>query len=264
MCTRLCGRDGRHRHAQTAPCAERQKEHTLAEVRALPGRPGSCRAGAAAPSHPERATALGKEVKRGFWVRFARGLATGGGPWRAQVDDLVVAMDEALRPAAVAAAVRLRGAGRSVDLLLEPRKMRAVFKARACGRPAAGAAAAVPAPSAWPASAACPRLTRGACLLCSLRGWRSRAGAAQGLHEPQMLRPSCVGPTVLRSGSLTSRALTRGARRRAACGALRRGAPGAARAGRVGGGRGARQGPGHACGDGRAHRRPGLRRRRRL
>jgi hypothetical protein len=71
--------------------------------------------------------------------------------------------------------------------------MRAVFKARACGRPAAGAAAAVPAPSAWPASAACPRLTRGACLLCSLRGWRSRAGAAQGLHEPQLLRPSC-GP----------------------------------------------------------------------
>ena len=42
----------------------------------------------------------------------------------------MVAMDEALRPAAVAAAQRLRRAGRRVDLLLEPKKMKWVFKVR--------------------------------------------------------------------------------------------------------------------------------------
>ena len=42
----------------------------------------------------------------------------------------MVAMDEALRPAAIAAAQRLRGAGRRVDLLLEPKKMKWVFKVR--------------------------------------------------------------------------------------------------------------------------------------
>lgn len=52
-------------------------------------------------------------------------------PWTCgQVEDLVVAMDEALRPAAIAAAQRLRGAGRRVDLLLEPKKMKWVFKVR--------------------------------------------------------------------------------------------------------------------------------------
>ena len=43
-----------------------------------------------------------------------------------------MAMDEALRPAAIAAAQRLRGAGRRVDLLLEPKKMKWVFKVRPC------------------------------------------------------------------------------------------------------------------------------------
>ena len=42
----------------------------------------------------------------------------------------MVAIDEALRPAAIAAAQRLRGAGRRVDLLLEPKKMKWVFKVR--------------------------------------------------------------------------------------------------------------------------------------
>ena len=42
----------------------------------------------------------------------------------------MVAMDEALRPAAIAAAQRLRSAGRRVDLLLEPKKMKWVFKVR--------------------------------------------------------------------------------------------------------------------------------------
>jgi histidyl-tRNA synthetase len=38
-------------------------------------------------------------------------------------------MDEALRPAACGVAAKLRAAGRSVELLLEPKKMKAVFKA---------------------------------------------------------------------------------------------------------------------------------------
>ena len=42
----------------------------------------------------------------------------------------MVAMDEALRPAAIAAAQRLRSVGRRVDLLLEPKKMKWVFKVR--------------------------------------------------------------------------------------------------------------------------------------
>ena len=63
-----------------------------------------------------------------------------------QVEDLVVAMDEALRPAAIAAAQRLRAAGRRVDLLLEPRKMKWVFKAR-CAWSIVRGACAVPAGS---------------------------------------------------------------------------------------------------------------------
>lgn len=47
----------------------------------------------------------------------------------AQVDDVVAVMDEALRPAACGVAAKLRAAGRSVELLLEPKKMKAVFKA---------------------------------------------------------------------------------------------------------------------------------------
>lgn len=38
-------------------------------------------------------------------------------------------MDEALRPAACGIAAKLRAAGRSVELLLEPKKMKAVFRA---------------------------------------------------------------------------------------------------------------------------------------
>jgi len=178
-----------------------RREHRLAAARAPRGRVGSCGAGAAAPQPSERAAALGKGWKKGSGLGFARGLAAERKPWRPQVDDLVVAMDEALRPAAVAAAVRLRGAGRSVDLLLAPRKMKAVFKARLPGRPcraalllAAGAPAAMPASSAWPASPACLRLPPGVRLLRSFRDWSDREGAAQGLHEPQVLWPSCGGP----------------------------------------------------------------------
>ena len=47
---------------------------------------------------------------------------------RAQVDDLVVVMDEALRDGASGVAQRLRRAGRSVDLVLEAKKMKWVFK----------------------------------------------------------------------------------------------------------------------------------------
>lgn len=52
-----------------------------------------------------------------------------------QVDDLVIAMDEALRPAACTAAARLRASGRKVDLVLEPgKKMKWAFKqAERCG-----------------------------------------------------------------------------------------------------------------------------------
>lgn len=42
---------------------------------------------------------------------------------------MVAVMDESLRPAACGIAAKLRGAGRSVELLLEPKKMKAVFKA---------------------------------------------------------------------------------------------------------------------------------------
>lgn len=51
-----------------------------------------------------------------------------------QVDDVVAVMDEALRPAACGVAAKLRSAGRRVELLLEPRKMKGVFKAaERCG-----------------------------------------------------------------------------------------------------------------------------------
>ncbi|KAK9839709.1 hypothetical protein WJX81_007688 [Elliptochloris bilobata] len=67
-----------------------------------------------------------------------------------QVEDLVVAMDEALRPAAIAAAQRLRRAGRRVDLLLEPKKMKWVFKhAERCG----AARLVLLAPEEWAAGA---------------------------------------------------------------------------------------------------------------
>ncbi len=45
-----------------------------------------------------------------------------------QVDDLVVVMDEGLRGEACAVATRLRAAGRCVDLVLESKKMKWVFK----------------------------------------------------------------------------------------------------------------------------------------
>eukprot|EP00884_Botryococcus_braunii_P006544 jgi/Botrbrau1/15891/Bobra.40_1s0074.1 len=45
-----------------------------------------------------------------------------------QVDDLVVVMDEILRPEGTALAQRLRRAGRSVDLVLEAKRMKWVFK----------------------------------------------------------------------------------------------------------------------------------------
>lgn len=47
---------------------------------------------------------------------------------RASVDDLVVPLTDALRPAATALAARLRAAGRSVDLVLDARRMKWVFK----------------------------------------------------------------------------------------------------------------------------------------
>jgi histidyl-tRNA synthetase len=44
------------------------------------------------------------------------------------VDDVVAPLDEALRPAAAAAAAALRAAGRRVDLVLEAKKMKWVLK----------------------------------------------------------------------------------------------------------------------------------------
>ena len=49
-------------------------------------------------------------------------------PYVLQVDDLVHAVEGELRPQAAALAQRLRRAGRAVDLVLEPRKMKWVFK----------------------------------------------------------------------------------------------------------------------------------------
>ena len=45
-----------------------------------------------------------------------------------QVDDVVLAMDEALRPEASGVASRLRKSGRSVELVLESKKMKWAFK----------------------------------------------------------------------------------------------------------------------------------------
>ncbi|KAF8070920.1 Histidine--tRNA ligase [Scenedesmus sp. PABB004] len=45
-----------------------------------------------------------------------------------QVDDVVLVMDEALRPAACGVAARLRAAGRRVDLVLELKKLKWAFK----------------------------------------------------------------------------------------------------------------------------------------
>lgn len=54
---------------------------------------------------------------------------------RPSVDDLVLPMEESLRPAACAAATRLRNAGRRVDVVLEPgKRMKWAFKhAERCG-----------------------------------------------------------------------------------------------------------------------------------
>lgn len=51
--------------------------------------------------------------------------------WLLQVDDLVMAQNEALRPEATAVAQQLRRAGRRVDLVLEEKKMKWAFKVRA-------------------------------------------------------------------------------------------------------------------------------------
>ncbi len=45
-----------------------------------------------------------------------------------QVEDVVMVMDESLRGAACQVAAHLRRAGRTVDLILEPKKMKQVFK----------------------------------------------------------------------------------------------------------------------------------------
>lgn len=45
-----------------------------------------------------------------------------------QVDDVVFALDESLRPAASGIAMRLRRAGRSVELVLEAKKMKWAIK----------------------------------------------------------------------------------------------------------------------------------------
>ena len=47
-----------------------------------------------------------------------------------QVDDLVVAMTEELRPQASRVARQLRMQGRQVDLMLQNKKMKQVFKVR--------------------------------------------------------------------------------------------------------------------------------------
>jgi hypothetical protein len=49
------------------------------------------------------------------------------GSWY-QVDDVVIVMDEGLRGEACRTAGRLRAAGRRVDLVLQPKKMKWVFK----------------------------------------------------------------------------------------------------------------------------------------
>lgn len=46
-----------------------------------------------------------------------------------QVDDMVLIMDESLRPAACSIAAKLRQAGRCVDLVLESKKLKWAFKA---------------------------------------------------------------------------------------------------------------------------------------
>ena len=54
--------------------------------------------------------------------------------WLAQVQDVVTVMDEGLRSAACDVATQLRQAGRIVDLILEGKKMKQVFKVSAvCG-----------------------------------------------------------------------------------------------------------------------------------
>ena len=45
-----------------------------------------------------------------------------------QVQDVVMVMDESLRPAGCQVAARLRQVGRTVDLILEAKKMKQVFK----------------------------------------------------------------------------------------------------------------------------------------
>lgn len=49
-------------------------------------------------------------------------------PPHAQVDDVVLVLDEAQRPAACGVAAALRAAGRRVDLVLEPKKLKWAFK----------------------------------------------------------------------------------------------------------------------------------------
>lgn len=50
-----------------------------------------------------------------------------GGP-AVQVDDMVMVMDEGLRVEACGIVAKLRAAGRAVDLVLEPKKMKWAFK----------------------------------------------------------------------------------------------------------------------------------------
>jgi histidyl-tRNA synthetase len=45
-----------------------------------------------------------------------------------QVDDVIMVMDETLRPAACGIAAKLRAAGRRVDVILEAKRMKWAFK----------------------------------------------------------------------------------------------------------------------------------------
>lgn len=99
------------------------------------------------------------------------------------VDYLVVPQDEALRGAATALAARLRAAGKSVDLVLEPKKLKWAF--RQAERVGAGA---------W----ACSLPGR----LCGSGGWRACRG---GMPARRLRLPSRRLPSALRRSALTER-----------------------------------------------------------
>ncbi len=115
----------------------RPSTHPLHALRARPGGRRGCGDGRVPPAAGPPVTAPPSappqshpphSYRQSLWTHPSHTHSTHPAP--AQVDDVVVAMDESLRPQASGVAMRLRKAGRAVELVLESKKMKWSLKVK--------------------------------------------------------------------------------------------------------------------------------------